>query len=230
MTDRRTTLRRVRPATVTRRRTEPMETRPRPSAEDLDGWCVDMSGSPVKDEIQRAPSGPAAAPTVHQPARWAAIAEVAEALRLSPGDTMLDVACGREGYGLEIAARTGARLMRVDFSAEAVRQACEHAWRLGRTAGLPPRESRRDRPGRRLGRRRAMRGRDPVLPAARRRLLRATAGPWAWRTCGADLLGAPRPGRRTAARPPVAGRPRCTTDGRRLQQHGSARPPRLAGL
>jgi len=32
---------------------------------------------------------------------------VAEALRLSPGDTMLDVACGREGYGLEIAARIG---------------------------------------------------------------------------------------------------------------------------
>jgi presenilin-like A22 family membrane protease len=28
--------------------------------------------------------------------------------------------------------------MRVDFSAEAVRQACEHTWRLGRTAGLPP--------------------------------------------------------------------------------------------
>jgi hypothetical protein len=38
-----------------------METQPWPSAEDLDGWCVDMSGSPVKDEIQRAPSGPAAA-------------------------------------------------------------------------------------------------------------------------------------------------------------------------
>jgi SAM-dependent methyltransferase len=121
---------------------------------------------------------------------WAAIAEVAEALRLFPGDTVLDVACGRGGYGLEIAARTGARLVLVDFSAEAVRQAREHAWRLGRTAGLPPRESRRDRPGRRLGRRRAMRGRDPVLPAARCRLLRATAGPWARRTCGADLLGA----------------------------------------
>ena len=69
MTDRRTTLRPVRPATVARRRTELMETRPWPSAEDLDGWCVDMSGSPVKDEIQRAPSGPAAAPAVHQPAR-----------------------------------------------------------------------------------------------------------------------------------------------------------------
>jgi hypothetical protein len=102
---------------------------------------------------------------------------------------MLDVACGRGGYRLEIAARTGARLVLVDFSAEAVRQGCEHAWRLGRTAGLPPPESRHDRPGQRLGRRRAMRGRDPVLPAARRRLLRATAGPWARRSCGADLLG-----------------------------------------
>jgi Mycolic acid cyclopropane synthetase len=215
---------------VTRRRTEPMETHPRPSAEGFDGWYADMRGSPVKDEIQRRHLGlpPHLPPT--SLLGWAAIAEVAEALRLSPGDTMLDVACGCGGYGLEIAVRTGARLVRVDFSAETVRQACEHAWRLGRTAGLPPRESRRDRPGRRLGRRRAMRGRDPVLPAARRRLLRATAGPWARRTCGADLLGAPRPGRRTAARPPVAGRPRCTTDGRRLHQRGIARPPRLAAL
>ena len=32
---------------------------------------------------------------------------------------MLDVACGRGGYGLEIAARTGARLVRGGFSAEA---------------------------------------------------------------------------------------------------------------
>ena len=138
-----------------------------------------------------APSGPAAARAVHQPARAGGDRRGRRSGALSPGDTMLDVACGRGGYGLDIAARTGARLVRVDFSAEPVRQACEHAWRLGRTAGLPPRESRRDRPGRRLGRRRAMRGRDPVLPAARRRLLRATAGPWARRTCGADLLGGP---------------------------------------
>jgi hypothetical protein len=131
-----------------------------------------MSGSPVKDEIQRRP---AAAPAVHQPARLggdrrgrrsaAAVSRRHHARRgLRP-----------RGCGLEIAARTGARLVRLDFSAEAVRQACEHAWRLGRTGGLPPGESRRDRPGRRLGRRHAMRGRYPVLPAARRRLLRATA-------------------------------------------------------
>jgi Mycolic acid cyclopropane synthetase len=122
-----------------------METQRWPSAEDFDGWYADMSGSPVKDEIQRRHLGLPPHLLSTSLLGWAAIAEVAEALRLSPGDTMLDVACGRGGYGLEIAARTGARLVRVGFSAEAVRQACEHAWRLGPTAGLPPRESRRGR-------------------------------------------------------------------------------------
>lgn len=67
---------------------------------------------------------------------WDGIAEVTPALRLSPGGTLLDLACGRGGYGLEIAARTGARLVGVDFSAEAVRQAREQARRLGRAADL----------------------------------------------------------------------------------------------
>ncbi|HJY54958.1 MAG TPA: hypothetical protein VJ418_01100, partial [Streptosporangiaceae bacterium] len=201
-----------------------MEIHPWPSAEDFDGWYAAMSGSPVKDEIQRRHLGLPPHLLSTSLLGWAAIAEVAEALRLFPGDTMLDVACGRGAAAWRSPPAPGPGWYGADFSAEAVRQACEHAWRLGRTGGLPPGESRRDRPGRRLGRRRAMRGRDPVLPAARRRLLRATAGPWARRTCGADLLGAPRPGRRTAARPPAAGRPRCTTDGRRLYQLGSARP------
>lgn len=46
----------------------------------------------------------------------------------------MDLACGRGEYGLEIAARAGARLMEVDFSGEAVRQAREQARRLGATA------------------------------------------------------------------------------------------------
>ena len=49
--------------------------------------------------------------------------EIAAELRLKPGDVLLDLACGRPWYGLEIAGRTGARLIGVDFSAEAVRQA-----------------------------------------------------------------------------------------------------------
>ena len=189
MTDRRTTLRPVRPATVTRRRTEPMETQPWPSAEDLDGWYVDMSGSPVKDEIQRAPSGPAAARAVHQPARLGGDRRSRRSGALSPGDTMLDVACGRGAAAWRSSPAPGpgwcgwtSRPRRCGRPASTHDGwAAPGGFRLGNLAA---------RPGRRLGRRRAMRGRDPVLPAARRRLLRATAGPWARRTCGADLLGA----------------------------------------
>lgn len=47
---------------------------------------------------------------------------------------MLDLACGRGGYGLAVAHRSGARLVGVDFSGEAVRQARQQAHRLGRAA------------------------------------------------------------------------------------------------
>ena len=72
-----------------------MEIHPWPSAEDFDGWYAAMSGSPVKDEIQRRHLGLPPHLLSTSLLGWAAIAEVAEALRLSPGDTMLDVACGR---------------------------------------------------------------------------------------------------------------------------------------
>jgi len=39
---------------------------------------------------------------------WEGIAEVAAALRLSADETLLDLACGRGDYGLEIAARVPA--------------------------------------------------------------------------------------------------------------------------
>jgi SAM-dependent methyltransferase len=60
-----------------------------------------------------------------------AISEIAAELRVQPGDVLVDLACGRGGYSLEIAARTGARLIGVDFSAEAARQAREQALRFG---------------------------------------------------------------------------------------------------
>jgi cyclopropane fatty-acyl-phospholipid synthase-like methyltransferase len=69
---------------------------------------------------------------------WDGIAEATAALRLSPGGTLVDLACGRGGYGLEIALRTGARLVGVDFSAEAVRQARQQAPRPG-VGGFPDR-------------------------------------------------------------------------------------------
>jgi SAM-dependent methyltransferase len=105
-------------------------------AQYFDGWYAGMPASPVKDEIQQRHLGLPAYLLSTSLLTWAGIAEVTEALRLSPGGTLLDLACGRGGYGLEIAARTGARLVGADFSAEAVRQARQQAGRLGRTAGF----------------------------------------------------------------------------------------------
>jgi SAM-dependent methyltransferase len=102
--------------------------------EYFDGWYADMVASPVKDEIQQRHLGLPPRLLSTSLLGWEGIAEAVAALRLSPGDTLVDLACGRGGYGLEIAGRTGARLVGVDFSAEAVRQAREQARRQGVTA------------------------------------------------------------------------------------------------
>jgi SAM-dependent methyltransferase len=111
-----------------------MDPQPSSLADYFDGWYADMTGSPVKDEIEQRHLGLPPHLLSTSLLGWEGIAEVAAELRLSPGDTLVDLACGRGGYGLEIAARTGARLVGVDFSAEAVRQAREQADRLGATA------------------------------------------------------------------------------------------------
>jgi len=117
-----------------RAHTDRMGTPPWPSAEEFDGWYAGMTGSPVKDEIQQRHLGLPPHLLSTSLLGWDGIAEAAAALRLSPGRTLVDLACGRGGYGLEIAARTEAALVGVDFSAEAVRQAREHARGLGAAA------------------------------------------------------------------------------------------------
>src|ERR1700678_1559827 len=105
-----------------------MTPKPR-SAEYFEGWSPAKAPEPQVTEIMNRSLGlPPAALAGIVPA--AAIDEIALQLRLKPGDVLLDLACGRAWYGLEITARTGARLIGVDFSAEAVRQAREQA-RLG---------------------------------------------------------------------------------------------------
>jgi SAM-dependent methyltransferase len=111
-----------------------MEPEPDSLAEYFDGWYADMTGSPVKDEIQQRHLGLPPHLLSTSLLGWDGIAEATEGLRLCPGDTLVDLACGRGGYGLEIAARTGARLVGVDFSAEAVHQARGQARRLGAEA------------------------------------------------------------------------------------------------
>src|SRR5215468_8617286 len=111
-----------------------MEPQPGSPAKYFDDWYAGMTGSPVKDEIQQRHLGLPPHLLSTSALGWEGIAEAVAALRLSPGGTLVDLACGRGGYGLEITARTGARLVGVYFSAEAVLQAREHARRLGATA------------------------------------------------------------------------------------------------
>ena len=89
----------------------------------VDGWYADMLSSPAKDELMRRHLGLPAYLLSTSLLSWDGIAEVVEALRLPPGSRLLDLACGRGGYGWEIAGRSGASLVGVDVSAEAVRQA-----------------------------------------------------------------------------------------------------------
>jgi SAM-dependent methyltransferase len=105
-------------------------------AQYFDTWYAGMAESPVKDEIQRRHLGLPPGLLSTSLLSWEAIAEVTEALRLSPGAILLDLACGRGGYGLEIAARTDARLAGVDFSAEAIQQARALARRPGRATAF----------------------------------------------------------------------------------------------
>jgi SAM-dependent methyltransferase len=103
-------------------------------AEYFNRWYADMIGSSRKDDIEQRHLGLPPHLLSTSLLTWDGIAEVTTALRVSPGDTLLDLACGRGGYGLEVASRTGARLVGVDFSAEAIRQARECAGRLGAAA------------------------------------------------------------------------------------------------
>ena len=106
-------------------------------AEYFDGWYADMTGSPVKDEIQQRQLGLPLNLVSTSLFGWAGIAEAAAGLGLFPGDTLVGLACGRGGYGREIAARTGARLIGVDFSADCTRPRAGAA--TGRHGGLPHR-------------------------------------------------------------------------------------------
>jgi SAM-dependent methyltransferase len=103
-------------------------------AQYFDDWYADMADSPVKDEIEQRHLGLPPGLLSTSLLTWSGIADVTGALRLPAGGVLVDLACGRGGYGLEITGRAGARLIGVDFSAEAVRQAREQARLLGREA------------------------------------------------------------------------------------------------
>jgi ubiquinone/menaquinone biosynthesis C-methylase UbiE len=64
----------------------------------------------------------------------ALLRHVARALRLSPGQTLADLGCGRGGPGLWLAREAGVSLVGVDFSPVAIDQATRRAALFGVTA------------------------------------------------------------------------------------------------
>jgi len=91
-----------------------------PDAQGFNAWHADVARSSVCQQIfQRALGLPPEFPS-NSLLTWDAIASVTEALRLSPGQAFADLACGRGGYSQEVARRTGARLVGLDFSEVAV--------------------------------------------------------------------------------------------------------------
>ena len=104
---------------------------PKPlSAEHFDGWYANQAARPTVAEIMNRhmgfPPGMRAGVVLAE-----AIPELAEELRLSPGSTLLDLACGRGAYGLLVAKQAGTLLIGVDFSAQALAEAREQAARVG---------------------------------------------------------------------------------------------------
>ena len=100
------------------------------SAGYFDCWYADKAATPAVAEIMNRhmgfPSGTRAGVVAA-----GAIPELAEELRLTPGSTLLDLACGRGAYGLLIARQAGTSLIGVDFSAQALAEAREQALRMG---------------------------------------------------------------------------------------------------
>src|SRR5260370_40879592 len=124
-----------------------MEPDPGSLAEYFDGWYADMTTSPAKDEIQQRHLGLPPRLLSTSLLGWEGIAEAVAALRLPAGGTLVDLACGRGGYRLGIAAPTGARVVGGGLSPPAGRHAPEDPPPRGAPAGLPGRAPAAAGPG-----------------------------------------------------------------------------------
>jgi SAM-dependent methyltransferase len=89
----------------------------------FDQWYADMVTSPARDAIVARTLGLPPELQSTSVLTWQGITELTEALHMPHDGLLVDLACGRGGYGIEVARRTGARLLGVDFSGVALAQA-----------------------------------------------------------------------------------------------------------
>lgn len=101
------------------------------TAEYFDQWYADMARSGDRDGIKRRHLGLPPELESTSLLTLAGLREVRDRLELTADDVLLDLACGRGGYGLWLARETGCRVVGVDFSAVALEQARPAAGRLG---------------------------------------------------------------------------------------------------
>jgi hypothetical protein len=97
----------------------------------FDHWYADMAASPARDAIFARTLGLPPELLSTSLLTWQGIAEVTEELRMPQDGLLLDIACGRGGYGIEVAQCAGTRLVGVDFSAVALEQAKSISARRG---------------------------------------------------------------------------------------------------
>jgi SAM-dependent methyltransferase len=104
---------------------------PKPlSAEYFDGWYAHQAAMPTVADVMNRHTGLPPG-TLGGVVPVQAIPELAAELRLGPGSTLLDLACGRGAYGLLVAKQAGSQLIGVDFSANALAEARDQAERMG---------------------------------------------------------------------------------------------------
>lgn len=100
-------------------------------ADHFAAWYTAMGEAPDKDRIWTHALGLPDHVLSTSALTGPALDEIADLLALGPDDVLLDLACGRAGYGLELVARSGARLVGLDHAAAAIEQARANAHRLG---------------------------------------------------------------------------------------------------
>jgi SAM-dependent methyltransferase len=89
-------------------------------APGFNAWHADVANSPACSRIFQRALGLPSGIVSNSLLTGAGLAEVTAALRVAPGQILVDLACGRGGYSREVTRRTGARLVGLDFSAVAI--------------------------------------------------------------------------------------------------------------